>query len=43
MTADRDGLPADALDFVVRLLFDLGSAAADPDPFHDRICEACAS
>ena len=40
MTADRGALPADALDFVVRLLFDLGSAAADPDPFHDRICEA---
>ena len=40
MTAEREALRADALDFVVRLLFDLRDAAADSAPFHDRICEA---
>jgi signal transduction histidine kinase len=37
---DSEALRGDALDFVVRLLFELGDAAADSDPFHDRICEA---
>ena len=40
MTPDREALRADALDFVVRLLFELGDAAADSTPFSDRICEA---
>jgi signal transduction histidine kinase len=40
VTPDREALRADALDFVVRLLFELGDAAADSTPFHDRICEA---
>jgi signal transduction histidine kinase len=37
---EPEPLSADALDVVVRLLFELGDAAADSDPFHDRICEA---
>jgi signal transduction histidine kinase len=37
---DPEPLRSDALDFVVRLLFELGDAVADSDPFHDRICEA---
>ena len=40
MRPDAEALPSDALDVVVRLLFELGDAAADSDPFHDRICEA---
>ena len=40
MTAEGAALRADALDFVVRLMFELGDSAADSDPFHDRICEA---
>jgi len=40
VTPDREALRADALDFVVRLLFELGDAASDSAPFHDRICEA---
>jgi two-component sensor histidine kinase len=37
---DPEPLRSDALDFVVRLLFELGDSVADSDPFHDRICEA---
>jgi signal transduction histidine kinase len=40
MATDPEPLRSDALDFVVRLLFELGDAAADSTPFHDRICEA---
>jgi signal transduction histidine kinase len=40
MRRDPEPLRSDALDFVVRLLFELGDAVADSDPFHDRICEA---
>lgn len=40
MSSDQEPLRSDALDVVVRLLFGLGDAAADSDPFHDRICEA---
>ena len=40
MASDPEPLRGDALDFVVRLLFELGDAAADSTPFHDRICEA---
>lgn len=40
MTSGAEPLRSDALDVVVRLLFGLGDAAADSDPFHDRICEA---
>jgi signal transduction histidine kinase len=40
MASDPEPLRSDALDFVVRLLFELGDAAADSTPFHDRICEA---
>jgi signal transduction histidine kinase len=38
--SDPEPLRSDALDFVVRLLFELGDSVADSDPFHDRICEA---
>jgi signal transduction histidine kinase len=38
--SDSEPLRSDALDFVVRLLFELGDSVADSDPFHDRICEA---
>jgi signal transduction histidine kinase len=37
---EPEPLRSDALDVVVRLLFELGDAAAESDPFHDRICEA---
>ncbi|MGH2987081.1 MAG: GAF domain-containing sensor histidine kinase [Solirubrobacterales bacterium] len=40
MRSGVEPLRSDALDVVVRLLFGLGDAAADSDPFHDRICEA---
>jgi signal transduction histidine kinase len=40
MSTDPEPLRSDALDFVVRLLFELGEEAGDSDPFHDRICEA---
>jgi signal transduction histidine kinase len=40
MRSGPEPLRGDALDVVVRLLFGLGDAAADSDPFHDRICEA---
>ena len=40
MRSEPEPLRSDALDFVVRLLFELGDAAADSAPFHDRICEA---
>jgi signal transduction histidine kinase len=40
MSSEGEALRSDALDVVVRLLFELGDAAADSDPFHDRICEA---
>jgi signal transduction histidine kinase len=40
MRSGAEPLRSDALDVVVRLLFGLGDAAADSDPFHDRICEA---
>ncbi len=40
MSTEGEALRSDALDVVVRLLFELGDAAADSDPFHDRICEA---
>jgi signal transduction histidine kinase len=40
MSSETEPLRGDALDVVVRLLFGLGDAAADSDPFHDRICEA---
>jgi signal transduction histidine kinase len=40
MRSEPEPLRSDALDVVVRLLFELGDAAADSDPFHDRICEA---
>jgi signal transduction histidine kinase len=40
MSSEPEPLRSDALDVVVRLLFGLGDAAADSDPFHDRICEA---
>jgi signal transduction histidine kinase len=40
MGTDPEPLRGDALDFVVKLLFELGDAAADSAPFHDRICEA---
>jgi signal transduction histidine kinase len=40
MRRDPEPLRSDALDFVVRLLFELGDSVADSDPFHDRICEA---
>jgi signal transduction histidine kinase len=40
MSSEGEPLRSDALDVVVRLLFELGDAAADSDPFYDRICEA---
>jgi hypothetical protein len=40
MRRDPEPLRSDALDFVVRLLFELGDSVADSGPFHDRICEA---
>jgi signal transduction histidine kinase len=40
MSSEGEPLRSDALDVVVRLLFELGDAVADSDPFHDRICEA---
>ena len=40
MSSESEPLRSDALDVVVRLLFGLGDAAADSEPFHDRICEA---
>jgi signal transduction histidine kinase len=40
MRSGGEPLRSDALDVVVQLLFGLGEAAADSDPFHDRICEA---
>jgi signal transduction histidine kinase len=40
MSSEGEPLRSEALDVVVRLLFELGEAAADSDPFHDRICEA---
>ena len=36
----RDGWRTDALDEVVRLLFELDAPSDEADPFHDRICEA---
>jgi signal transduction histidine kinase len=40
VTREPDSLSGDALDLVVRLLFELDVAAGDSDPLHDRICEA---
>jgi signal transduction histidine kinase len=40
MASRLEALRSDALDVVVRLLFELGDAVADSDPFYDRICEA---
>jgi signal transduction histidine kinase len=40
VSSDPEPLRSDALDFVVRLLFELGDSVVDSDPFHDRICEA---
>jgi signal transduction histidine kinase len=40
VSTDPEPLRSDALDFVVRLLFELGEEAGDSDPFYDRICEA---
>ena len=40
MSGQPQALSGDALDVVVRLMFELGDAASDTDPFHDRICEA---
>jgi signal transduction histidine kinase len=40
MDDHRDSLRTDALDVVVRLLFELGDEGAEPWRFHDRICEA---
>lgn len=40
MSTEPEPLRSDALDVVVRLLFELGDDAGDSDPFHDRICEA---
>lgn len=39
MSGQKPALSGDALDVVGTLLFELGDGA-DPDPFHDRICEA---
>ncbi len=40
MSGQPQALSGEALDVVVRLMFELGDSASDSDPFHDRICEA---
>lgn len=40
MSGQPEALSGDALDVLVRLMFELGDDAGEPDPFHDRICEA---
>ncbi|MFI5122016.1 MAG: hypothetical protein ACHQJ5_03905, partial [Vicinamibacteria bacterium] len=40
MSPESETLPGDAVDLVVKLLFELGDEAAESDPLDDRICEA---
>ena len=40
MDTRPENLSGDALDLVVRLLFELGDEPPEQDPFDDRICEA---
>ncbi len=40
MIGEAEPLPGNAVDAVVRLLFELGDEAAESDPLDDRICEA---
>jgi signal transduction histidine kinase len=40
VSPESETLPGDAVDLVVKLLFELGDEAAESDPLDDRICEA---